>query len=65
MRLRVNGEWAQIEAQTISDVLDHYALRDKKVVVEANGTIVERELWDTAEVKDEMILEIVHFVGGG
>jgi sulfur carrier protein len=65
MRIRVNGEWAQLEARTIADVLRHYGLEHKKVVVEADGTIVERARWGSTAVTDGMILEIVHFVGGG
>lgn len=65
MRIRVNGEWTQLEARTLADVLRHFALEHKKVVVEADGTIVERELLNTTPVSDGMMLEIVHFVGGG
>lgn len=65
MRVRVNGEWANVEARTVADVLRHYGLERKRVVVEANGTIVDKELWETTDVTHGMVLEIVHFVGGG
>lgn len=65
MRIRVNGEWADLEARTIADVLRRYGLEHRPIVVEANGTIVGKDGWETVEVSDGMILEIVHFVGGG
>jgi sulfur carrier protein len=65
MRVRVNGEWTNVEARTVADVLRHYGLEQKRVVVEANGTILDQTLWDTTAVSDGMVLEIVHFVGGG
>jgi len=65
MRVRMNGEWADLEDRTIGDVLRRYGLEEKRVVVEANGEIIERALWDSTPLKDGMVLEIVHFVGGG
>jgi sulfur carrier protein len=65
MRVRVNGEWEQTEDRTVGDVLRRWGLENKKVVVEANGTILEPASWDATALTDGMILEIVHFVGGG
>ena len=65
MRIRVNGEWTNVEARTVMDVLRQYGLERQKVVVEADGTILDQSSWDSTSVTDGMILEIVHFVGGG
>jgi len=65
MRIKVNGVWAQLEVRTVADVLMHYGMERKRVVVEANGIIVDSELWETTPVADGTVLEIVHFVGGG
>lgn len=65
LRIRVNGEWQELEVRTVADVLRRYGLEDKKVAVEANGTVIERPLWEATPAEDGMVLEIVHFVGGG
>jgi sulfur carrier protein len=65
MRVRVNGEWTNVDARTVADVLRHYGLERQRVVVEADGTILDKSSWDSTTVTDGMILEIVHFVGGG
>jgi thiamine biosynthesis protein ThiS len=65
MRIRVNGEFVELEASTIADVLRHYRLDHAKVVVEANGAIVAQDSLAATAVQDGMILEIVHFVAGG
>jgi thiamine biosynthesis protein ThiS len=65
MRIRVNGEFVELEASTIADVLRHYRLEHTKVVVEVNGAIVGQESLAATAVEDGMVLEIVHFVAGG
>jgi sulfur carrier protein len=65
MELRINGECRELAAATIYDVIVHYDLLNKPVVVEVDGTIVSRELWVGTEVRSGMVIELVHFVGGG
>jgi sulfur carrier protein len=65
MELRINGESRELAAATIYDVIVHYDLLNKPVVVEVDGTIVPRELWVETEVRSGMVIELVHFVGGG
>jgi sulfur carrier protein len=65
MELRINGELRELTAATIHDIIVHYELWGKPVVVEVDGTIVIRELWKETEVRAGMIIELVHFVGGG
>lgn len=65
MRLIINGEEAVLEAAVLSQVLEHFGLKDKMVVAEIDGEIVSRELWEQTELREGMKIELVHFVGGG
>ncbi|MCM3630674.1 sulfur carrier protein ThiS [Paenibacillus glycanilyticus] len=65
MQLIINGEATELEAGTISDVIRHFGLEERPVVVEADGEIVSKEQWPAIEVRPLMKIELVHFVGGG
>ena len=65
MELTINGITQQLEVRTIEDVIAHFGLEGKPVVVEADGEIVDRERWGATELRQGMKLELVHFVGGG
>lgn len=66
MQLFVNGKEVVLSGiQTVQDLLAHYHLQQKIVVVEKNKEIVERILFDTTGLSDGDRIEIVHFVGGG
>lgn len=63
--LIVNGKQSTVDAHTIAELIAHYGLTGKPIVVEADGEIVDRALWKQAELRQNMKLELVHFVGGG
>ncbi|WP_166244481.1 sulfur carrier protein ThiS [Paenibacillus turpanensis] len=63
--ITVNGEQKQLQAATLADVITLYELENQLVVLEADGVIVPKDQWVQTEVRDGMVLEIVHFVGGG
>ncbi|GAB6991949.1 sulfur carrier protein ThiS [Paenibacillus pini] len=65
MNLIVNGNEYQLDVVTIQDVVVHFGLAGKPVVVEAGGTVYASEQWATTAVQDHMRIELVHFVGGG
>jgi len=66
MLLRVNGkELHTNEIHTVQELLAHYQLQQKIVVVEKNGEIVDRTLFASTPLADGDRIEIVHFVGGG
>jgi sulfur carrier protein len=54
-----------LDVRTVADVVAHFGLTGKPVVVEADGDIVDRESWANAELRPGTRLELVHFVGGG
>ncbi|MBU8918435.1 sulfur carrier protein ThiS [Bacillus sp. FJAT-29953] len=67
MKVTLNGEWTQIPDNIIfvSDVLKHYKIHDKVVVVEVNGEILSKLEHQSTRLADKDRIEIVHFVGGG
>jgi sulfur carrier protein len=67
MEVVVNGEWIRLPDHivSVSDVLKHYDIQDKVVVVEVNGEILTRLEHQSTRISDKDRIEIVHFVGGG
>jgi sulfur carrier protein len=67
VKVRINGQFVQIPdtLSTITDLVDHYSLSDRILIVEVNGDIKEREKYDTTTIKELDSIEFVHFVGGG
>jgi len=65
MRLRVNGEVRDIEAETVESLLQILSLDRRKVAVERNLEIVPHSLYAQTRLQDGDALEIVHFIGGG
>jgi sulfur carrier protein len=65
MELVINGLRQELVAATIQDVIVHYGLVGKPVVVEADGVIVTADQWAVTTVRPHMQVELVHFVGGG
>ncbi|SFK03624.1 sulfur carrier protein [Halobacillus dabanensis] len=67
MKLRINGEWLTVPEtiHTVGDLLSHFQLDQRVVIVEQNETILEKESRSEIKVQDGDIIEIVQFVGGG
>ncbi|WLR51418.1 sulfur carrier protein ThiS [Bacillus tianshenii] len=67
MTIIVNGENVEVPAtvQTIDDLVQHYKLGQKIIVVEHNKQIIEKESYTKQVIKENDSIEIVNFVGGG
>ena len=67
MRVVLNGELIQLPEHVvfISDVLKHYEIHNRVVIVEVNGEIVNKVEHQSTRLSDKDRNEIVHFVGGG
>jgi sulfur carrier protein len=67
LRLTINGESVELpgDMRVVSDVLRHFGLADKVVMVELNEQALPREKHHTTAVAEGDRLEIAHFVGGG
>jgi len=65
MELIINGTMQKLDVQTIKDVVEHFELSNKPIVVEADGEVLVSEHWEHTTVRPGMKIELVHFVGGG
>ncbi|MEC1261509.1 sulfur carrier protein ThiS [Bacillus swezeyi] len=67
MNIQLNGkkvEWND-DGGTIYDLLASYKLENRVVVVERNRQIIGKDQYQTVELEENDVIEIVHFVGGG
>ncbi len=69
MKLTLNGDQKSIATKeknlTLDIVINKLGLNPKIIVVECNGLIINKQLWESQTVKDGDVLEIVTIVGGG
>lgn len=66
MKLIINGQEREIDnAHTLADVVSHFSLNERIIVIEHNLNIIPRELYAETVVAAGDKIEIVHFVGGG
>ncbi|MBM7652300.1 sulfur carrier protein ThiS [Neobacillus cucumis] len=67
MNVLLNGESIQLPDTIVlvSDLLQHYEIHEKQVVVEVNGDILTSANHQSTRLSDKDRIEIVHFVGGG
>ncbi len=68
MNIKVNGKNYPIENDkiNITKFLEIYGIKNiDNTAVEYNENIIKKEQWDTVILKENDVLEIVSFVGGG
>lgn len=67
MVIRLNGENVELTSniRVITDLLSHYELENRLVIVEQNKEIISKEDYETREINHGDEIELVHFVGGG
>ncbi|MGG5254084.1 sulfur carrier protein ThiS [Neobacillus sp. SM06] len=67
MEVTLNGEQVYLPKQImfVTDLLEFYNVQNKVVVVEVNGTILNKDEHQETRLSDRDKIEIVHFVGGG
>ncbi|CAN7384816.1 sulfur carrier protein ThiS [Rossellomorea sp. LjRoot5] len=67
MELRINGQLVTVPETiaTIEDLLDHFKLKKRTIMVEQNHTILRKEEHEKAPVENGDSIELVQFVGGG
>lgn len=67
MKLVINGENIQVpdNLEVVTDLLQHFQLAEKVVIVEVNTNILEKDQHARTRLTDGDRIEIVHFVGGG
>ena len=65
-KIQLNGKKIIIKGNfSIFDLLKKYKLSSKKVAIEHNGSIINKENFKKRYLKNDDRVEIVHFIGGG
>jgi sulfur carrier protein len=67
MFIQLNGKQIELQEniQSVQQLLAHYNLENRIVVVEINKDIVTKESYQTTKLSAGDVVEIIHFVGGG
>lgn len=66
MRVQINGEERDIDAgATLASLVAELGLGERRIAVELNHGVVSRDRWSAVELRDQDLVEIVQFVGGG
>ena len=67
MILTVNGNQVEVPAgiKTVIDLLQHFELNQRVVIVERNNTILEKPKHGETFLSQGDKIELIHFVGGG
>jgi len=65
-KIQLNGKKITIKPRiTIFDLLKRFKLNKKKVAIEYNGIIIPNNNYKKKFLKNNDIIEVVHFIGGG
>ena len=65
-KIQLNGKKVSIKPNlTIFDLIKRYKLENKKMAVEHNGKIIQKNNFKKKFIKENDKIEIVHFIGGG
>ena len=66
MKITINGEERTLENElSMSQLLDMLKISREALAVELNKNILPKSEYDSTELNDGDVLEIVQFVGGG
>ncbi|MDU4698812.1 MULTISPECIES: sulfur carrier protein ThiS [Paenibacillus] len=67
VQVRLNGNETRLNegSLTLADLLAQPPWRDRKLLVELNGTVVRKEDYTVTPLSEGDRIELVHFVGGG
>ncbi|MCK8487938.1 sulfur carrier protein ThiS [Paenibacillus sp. MBLB2552] len=67
MQVRLNGKETILNEGciTLADLLAEPPWRDRKLLIELNGTVVKKEDYPVIPLSEGDQIELVHFVGGG
>ena len=65
-KIQLNGKKIEIKSNiSIFDLLKKFKLSNKKIAIEHNGEIIQKESYKKKYLKNRDKIEIVHFIGGG
>ena len=65
-KIQLNGKSIKINRNScIKDLIKKFKLKENKIAIELNGTILPKKFYSTKKIKDKDNVEIVQFIGGG
>jgi len=65
-KIQLNGRKIELNNKySIITLLKKYKIDSKKIAVELNGKIINRNKYKLIYIKNKDKIEIVHFIGGG
>ncbi len=66
MLIKINGtESGVADNVTIQGLLSARKLTGAAIIIEVNGAIIARELWENTTLNPDDSLEIIRIIGGG
>lgn len=65
MKIILNGKETDTSSKSLSDLLDEKSIPKGKIAIEVNGEVVVKSLINEFAIKENDIVEIITFVGGG
>ena len=66
MNLRINGEDREVvDNLSLKELVTQLNLTPERIAIELNQNVVRRADWPSTVLKENDLVEIVHFVGGG
>ncbi len=66
IKITLNGEEQILSHKmTISDLINHFQLDEKKIAIEKDLEIVNASNFNEVYIDEGSRIEIVHFIGGG
>jgi len=65
-KIQLNGRKLELNTKySLATLLKKYKINDKKIAVELNNKIINRNTYKLIYIKNKDKIEIVHFIGGG
>ena len=65
-KIQLNGKQFLLDKKhSLISLLKKFKINEKKVAVELNGKIVNKNKFSSTVIKNKDKLEVVHFIGGG
>ena len=66
MKLRINGEDREVvDNISLNELVTQLDLTPERIAIELNHNVVRRVHWPSTVLRENDLVEIVHFVGGG
>lgn len=66
MDVKINGKIENVvDGSTVSQILDSKKVRQEMVAVEINGSIVDRDNYESINLKPGDVVEYLYYMGGG